>query len=380
MSQPTVTAERKTIHGSQYWYLIVRRDGRKKSRYLGKVTAGRASQAAERLRADIETGLDPFAASSTFDEWRGKFLEYAKPRWAFNTWKGLRADTGNFLRWLETQPRVRTPADVTRRVIVEYQSHRLKTAGHRTVNKALAYLSMLFDWSSAEGYSTGNPVKGVKKLSEAEPEVVAATREQIAAVLTHLSPLHRLALLLQYAVGLRPSELCRLRWRDIDFERGLVRVANMKWARTKTRKGRAVALGSLLPALHEAGAAVAVLHWLAGEPTPEHVFCNRANPPGALTPETWTDALYAAADAAHVPRFGAYAVRHSSGTHLSDRDVPVSDIQRRLGHSNLTTTMRYLHPGARDAQATDALEIGDFLAIAAPLKNAPKNSGESPTR
>jgi site-specific recombinase XerD len=39
-----------------------------------------------------------------------------------------------------------------------------------------------------------------------------------------------------------------------------------------------------------------------------------------------------------------YSLRHSFGTLMAERGVPIQDLQAMMGHSSITVTARYLHP------------------------------------
>jgi len=58
-----------------------------------------------------------------------------------------------------------------------------------------------------------------------------------------------------------------------------------------------------------------------------------------------------AAAKAGLDRHGVHILRHTFCSHLAMRGAPAKAIQELAGHSDLTTTLRYMHlsPAARDA-------------------------------
>ena len=52
---------------------------------------------------------------------------------------------------------------------------------------------------------------------------------------------------------------------------------------------------------------------------------------------------------ANVPSYTIHALRHTHGTNCYKAKMPIKNIQERLGHSNITTTMDiYVKPDIKD--------------------------------
>jgi integrase len=158
-----------------------------------------------------------------------------------------------------------------------------------------------------------------------------------------------LVVLLGADAGLRRGEMCGLRWCDVDFARGQLRIEQAQWKETvdtpKSGKGRIVPMTSALKdALqkhrHLRGERVLCLE--DGSPAPGHML------------REW---LEAAQRWAALPVMGSlHKLRHTFCSHLAMRGAPAKAIQELAGHESLTTTLRYMHlsPSARD-RAIDLL-------------------------
>ncbi len=140
---------------------------------------------------------------------------------------------------------------------------------------------------------------------------------------------HRLAVLTLYASGLRVGELVKLRIGDLDLERLRVSVRG-----AKGRKDRTTLLSShLVDGLGDL---------TRGRHRNETVFESRVG--GALTARTIQRVVQASALKAGLPgKVTPHSLRHSFATHLLETGTDLIHIQMLLGHSDLRTTMRYIH-------------------------------------
>ena len=161
------------------------------------------------------------------------------------------------------------------------------------------------------------------------PELL--TRVEVAALLQACPhPKHRSMLCCAYGCGLRLGELVALRVRDIDGERRLLRVEQGKGA-----KDRLVRLGPAL--LGELRA-----HWRRYHP--DH-WLFPGQRPGMHLCEASIQKAYGAttAGAGIAKRGGIHSLRHAYATHQLAAGMPVTELQRQLGHSHVSSTLRYLH-------------------------------------
>ena len=140
---------------------------------------------------------------------------------------------------------------------------------------------------------------------------------------------HRALLMTAYAAGLRASELGRLKIGDIDSQRMCVRVDQ-----GKGNKDRYVPLSPrLLEELREYWRRVRPEHWL---------FPGHYDHP--MTRHGTAHIYDRAKDKAGIDKPGGiHTLRHCYATGLLEAGVELHVIQRRLGHSSIRSTMRYLH-------------------------------------
>jgi site-specific recombinase XerD len=159
---------------------------------------------------------------------------------------------------------------------------------------------------------------------------------------------HRTLLLTLYGTGLRRSEVCHLKVRDIDSQRMVLRVQQ-----GKGRRDRDLPLSpTLLTALRE------YYRWMRPQTYlfPGTVRGWRADKP--ITAKVIWEAVHLAAKKAGLDKVVApHTLRHSYATHAYDAGADLRTIQLLLGHADLSHTTVYLQLSRRHLQAApDPLE------------------------
>jgi integrase len=147
--------------------------------------------------------------------------------------------------------------------------------------------------------------------------------------------------------GLRQGELVALRWRDIDWTAGVVRVRRNytrgEWGTPKSRRSsRAVPLA-------DRAAAELERHFQrsAYRADEQLVFCHphTVNPYDASKLRERFYAAMKAAGMAHRcgPKGGItfHSLRHAFGTRMAAVGVPMRTLQEWMGHRDFTTTLVY---------------------------------------
>ena len=179
------------------------------------------------------------------------------------------------------------------------------------------------------------------------PEIL--NHEELVRLFTvTTNPKHRAVLMTAYAAGLRASELGRLQVTDIDSARMCLRIDQ-----GKGNKDRYVPLSPrLLEQLRAYWRRDRPQHWLfPGRPLDRPM--HRSTP--ALI-------FHNAKDKAGIRKAGGiHSLRHAYATGLLEAGVELPVIQRRLGHTSIRSTMRYLHLAQDKTSATPSpLDLLEF--------------------
>jgi integrase/recombinase XerD len=184
---------------------------------------------------------------------------------------------------------------------------------------------------------------------------VVLSVEEVAQLLATARPgRERILLTTAYACGLRISELLWLQVTDIDSARMVVNVRQGKGA-----KDRQVPLSARL--------LVELRTWWKSHRTKPWLFPGMA---GTSRQRPMNETSVQRTVKQIVVRSGLkkkaslHTLRHSYATHLLEAGVDVVTLQKLLGHSDLSTTARYLHLSRRYlAQLPDLLALPTAKAV-----------------
>ena len=137
-------------------------------------------------------------------------------------------------------------------------------------------------------------------------------------------------LLTCYGCGLRVSELVSLKVRHVD-ERQLLRVEQGKGVKDRTVMVSAALLAQLRH------------YWQRYHPQ-DWLFPNSNTPRLPLTMSTAQKVFKKAKEATGIQKIGGiHSLRHAYATHQLQSGLPVYTLQQQLGHSDIHSTMHYVH-------------------------------------
>jgi integrase len=239
-----------------------------------------------------------------------------------------------------------------------------------TIVKDLSLVSALLEWAIASGYLSLNPMKAVRRAAKlsptkGRPERVHLTAAEAAALIAACGRDVRMFILAALHTGARRGELLGLRWRAIDLER---RAVTIEAANEKTGRGRSIPMTSALHAEFDAAKKARKVKSIDGS---DRVFLMPDET--ALTKALLRDGFaVAVANCEEIPKtkrdaLTLHGLRHTAASLMVAAGVPILDVARILGHSNVSVTMRYARFAPESGRsAIDAL--GNALAEGAKPK------------
>ena len=250
--------------------------------------------------------------------------------------------------------------DIKKRDLVQLQA-KLRRSGNlkpKTINNILGLANKIFSDGQSWGFLDANPVFGIKRIKAQDPEHIFWEFSEKKRFLDFAKSRHPLLHhIVTFAVntGLRKGEVEGLLRDCLDFERNEVIVKRSFCHKTsklnpytKGKKVRRVPMNKTVRLLMNQHRLKAPNQKVFDFDF-EHIVWRHFKP---LQEE------------AGVTVITFHDLRHTFASHLAMRSVDVFLIQKLLGHSDVSTTQRYMHLAPdRLTGVTDVLEEGENSAV-----------------
>jgi integrase/recombinase XerD len=217
--------------------------------------------------------------------------------------------------------------------------------------QALASVKSLFSFGHRVGhlqYDVGRALR-LPKVKETLGERILSEGAVQRMLALEEHPRNRTLLLLLYATGMRVSEVCRLRWRDVQE-----RDASGGGANGSCATGLVVAFGKggktrsiLLPP-----SVWADLVALRGDASADDAVFRSRSGGGPLSAVRVLRIVKQAAARAGLPEsVCVHTLRHCHVSHALDHGAPPHLVAATVGHASLSTTTRYAHARPSESSA-----------------------------
>jgi integrase len=204
-------------------------------------------------------------------------------------------------------------------------------------------LSALFKLAIKRGFVKENPVKRIEMPKYIRPEMKFFTPQEINLILANCSLYMRSIIVLGLTTGMRKSEICNLKWSNVDFENGIINIVCDETFTTKSKRNR---LAVIVPQLRQ------VLEFLRDnfiDPTSKiisprqdfqrrYVFCHVDGAPII----DFSQGFKALMKKLGIKDASPHTMRHTFITYHSNYGDPFLT-QKMAGHSNQRITQGYYH-------------------------------------
>jgi integrase len=217
----------------------------------------------------------------------------------------------------------------------------------KSVRNYLGLLHSIFAHAEKRGWASANPVKHVDppRKPDRDDEIRFLDEAELEALLRAVpddrrGPTEHLLYLTAAMTGLRQGELLALRWRDVDWPAGRLRV-RQSYVRGEFGTPKSRRSSRSVPVADRVGGALDA-HFkrshFAGDD--DLVFCH----PDLGVPLDRTRLLKrfkAAACTAALKEVRFHDLRHTFGTRMAAAGVPMRTLQEWMGHRDFKTTLIY---------------------------------------
>ena len=255
-----------------------------------------------------------------------------------NTLSAYSSDLRIFAKWLADKPLLEVDTgDLSKFLASRYQAG----IGNRSSARILSSLRRFYGYYIRENRITIDPTALIESPHIGRPLPVSLSEQDVELLLnapevTNAQGFRDKAMLeMLYATGLRVSELVGLKFEQISFRQGVVRITG------KGNKERLVPVGEEAMSWLEGymnGARKTIL----GERQCDYLFVtNRA---GGMTRQAFWHIIKRHAKKADINKeLSPHTLRHAFATHLLNHGADLRVVQLLLGHADLSTTQIYTH-------------------------------------
>ena len=302
----------------------------------------------------------------TLRQWREDWLEiYKKPNTKPRTWEEYE---GYCERYLKDIDNIEIQKLVGFHITKTYNAMRKKKISEATILKLHNILNDMFNQARIDKIIINNPMDDVKRPSPKKKEMVKLDEDEILKLLKALEGTRIYAgVFLMANTGMRVGEVLGLRWKDIDFDEGIISISQ-NLQRSKT-KGLAKELPKTESSFRSIYVTDEVLVVLSAEYQRQQadvdlkksstVVCNRLAKP--LEPRRFAREFDRVRNEIGMNNVTRHALRHALASLLIDNDVPIPEVSALLGHSDQAFTYRtYVH-SRKDATKKAAAAISEIF-------------------
>ena len=339
------------------WYVGYYDSGRRR----WKTTRARRKRDALLFLTEFKEALKPKPKRILFSEFIKDYAEIQGPNLRESTLNNIYIRSFNLFISICGDKDL---ANYTPRDVDVFKAKRLKSCSPTTVSIEFRSVKTAFNCAVRWEVLQSNPFAkcSLPRVPEKRPTCITPEeflRLKNAAQEPLFKRLYELAVL----TGMRLGEVENLEWKDVDLEKKVIAVSNTETFLTKTGKMRVVPMSDRV---HELLTEMKAEENCAYVFNYEHRKLNRS-----YVDHKFRDYRRAAGLAEDVT---FHSLRHTFATWLVQKGVPIFEVQKLLGHSDIKVTQIYSHLAASDLHsAVNKLKIeGDEIvrsALESPSKS-----------
>ena len=237
-----------------------------------------------------------------------------------------RVTVERLLQTVDTPLRKMTTEEI-RRYLVEYQ--KINNCGKSTIDNIRRNISSFFSWLEEEDYVLKSPMRRIHKIKTKQQVKEVISDEGIEQLRDHCCCVRDLAIIdLLYSTGIRVGELVNLNIKDVDFE---ARECVVFGKGDKERK-----------VYFDAKAKLHLQNYLNSRSDDNPALFVTLDAPHARLKISGVEIrLRRLGKKINLTRIHPHKFRRTMATRAIDKGMPIEQVQKILGHSQIDTTMQY---------------------------------------
>jgi len=277
-----------------------------------------------------------------FEDLKNSMLKYTSQNYTASTNQIYRNTINNFLKIVGNK----MLNSISIYDIEFYKSERLKVINKVTLNIEIRTLKALFNLALRRDMIKSNPCQFVKQYIVNENEKLSFEGYEIDKILNAIEDdtIKNIVLFALYT-GCRINEILNIQWNDIDLSQRTLTIRNKPNFKTKTGKIRQIPISDklfdILNSLNN-GNGKNENNILEFHSSNDYLFTNKKGLKYNYTNITMQFKKYLR-NAGIPDKFHFHCLRHTFISNLIKKNVSINFVKEIAGHSDISTTMNYIH-------------------------------------
>lgn len=211
-----------------------------------------------------------------------------------------------------------------------------KEISNRTLDKYRQVLNAFFTWCTNEEYLAKNPCKNIKEIKYEAKQRHSLTRFQLEKLRRACESKRDLAIVdVLYSTGCRVSELINMKFSDLNESEHSIKIIG------KGKKHNTVYLND--------SAQISLSEYLkCRKGDSDYIFVSERSPHGKLSARAIEHTIKLLGKKIGVSTLSPHILRHTSATLALQSGMPLTTVQKMLGHASPNTTQIYAETSQND--------------------------------
>lgn len=272
---------------------------------------------------------------------RSEVMKYVNDNFRKGTAEIYSGLFNNMLRIYKNDKPIRL---LTNKDIEFYKSERLNEVSKSTVNIDLTTMKAVFNIAVKFNWIENNPCKNVSKLSISEKEILSFSGAEVNLILNNIQDIYlKNIVLFNLYTGCRISEILNIQWKDVNLNERILYIRNKVNFETKRGKNREIPISDKLSDfLNDLLKVNSNENIFPINDPDKYIFVNERGIKFNI--DYISKKFKKILRFLNFPeKFHFHCLRHTFITNLIKSGVNINYVKEIAGHSDIQTTMNYIH-------------------------------------